>query len=57
MTDTVFFAGVVSHLLLTVGVVYPQAQTRNPIWGELRSSLSGLVVLVVWVGLWSVTNG
>ena len=56
MTDTVFFAGMVAHLLLTVGVVYPQARTRNPLWGELRSSLSGLVVLVVWVGLWSVTR-
>lgn len=40
-----------AHVLVNVSVVYPRAQTANPIWGELRTTLSGVSTVALWVVL------
>lgn len=36
------------HVYATSYVVYHGARARNPLWNELRASLSSVVVLVLW---------
>lgn len=37
-----------AHIYLTAKVVLEGAHTANPIWGELRSSASVVIVLILW---------
>jgi len=43
-----------AHAIFNMSVVYPRAQTANPIWGELRTVVTGIGTVALWIVVDSV---